>query len=308
MTQTYAIGIDLGGTNTDIGLVRSDGKCIAHKILSTQTYSDAELYTDDIVSAIQNLLKENGISHIEGIGIGAPNGNYYTGTIDDAPNLPFSGKIFLKDLISKKIDTKVVVTNDANAAAYGEKIYGGAKDLNDFILITLGTGVGSGIVVNGQLVYGHDGCAGELGHATLYPGGRMCSCGRRGCLEQYTSARGIVQTYCELCKDAGITPPEKITCKEITERADSGELLAQKTWKLTAEHLGIALANAVTFSSPKAIFLMGGPVKAGHWLLDPLKVAFNENILSIFKGKTEILVSKLPENDVAILGAAALIQ
>lgn len=303
----YAIGIDIGGTNTDIGLVNEKGQCVARKNLPTAQYKEVEKYVDDIADVIRHLLSENDVNDIAGIGIGAPNGNYYTGTIDFAPNLPFKGRIFLKDMIQQRLNTKVVLSNDANAAAYGEKIYGGAKEMDDFILITLGTGVGSGIFVNGQMVYGHDGFAGELGHATLIVGGRPCTCGRSGCLEEYASARGIVQTYNELCAENGKTPIPDITCKDLTAAADNGDEMAIGTWKKTAELLGIALSNAVTFSSPEAIFLMGGPVRAGNWLLEPLKLAFEANMLNIFKGKVKILTSELPQNDVAILGASALV-
>lgn len=303
----YAIGIDIGGTNTDIGLVNEKGQCVARKNLPTAQYKEVEKYVDDIADVIRHLLSENDVNDIAGIGIGAPNGNYYTGTIDFAPNLPFKGRIFLKDMIQQRLNTKVVLSNDANAAAYGEKIYGGAKEMDDFILITLGTGVGSGIFVNGQMVYGHDGFAGELGHATLIVGGRPCTCGRRGCLEEYASARGIVQTYNELCAENGKTPIPNVTCKDLTAAADNGDEMAIGTWKKTAELLGIALSNAVTFSSPEAIFLMGGPVRAGNWLLEPLKLAFEANMLNIFKGKVKILTSELPQNDVAILGASALV-
>lgn len=303
----YAIGIDIGGTNTDIGLVNEKGQCVARKNLPTAQYKEVEKYVDDIADVIRHLLSENDVNDIAGIGIGAPNGNYYTGTIDFAPNLPFKGRIFLKDMIQQRLNTKVVLSNDANAAAYGEKIYGGAKEMDDFILITLGTGVGSGIFVNGQMVYGHDGFAGELGHATLIVGGRPCTCGRSGCLEEYASARGIVQTYNELCAENGKHPIPDVTCKDLTAAADNGDEMAIGTWKKTAELLGIALSNAVTFSSPEAIFLMGGPVRAGKWLLEPLKVAFEANMLNIFKGKVKILTSELPQNDVAILGASALV-
>lgn len=306
MEQTYAIGIDIGGTNTDIGLVRSDGTCIARTNLATKSYTDIEVYADTLAKAIQKLLADNNIKKIQGVGIGAPNGNYYTGTIDYAPNLPFKGRLFLQEMISTRLNTKVVLTNDANAAAFGEKVYGGARDLTDFILITLGTGVGSGIFVNGQMVYGHDGFAGELGHAILYPGGRLCTCGRKGCLEEYASARGIIQNYKDLCQENGVVPTD-VSCRDLTIMADSGDELARETWKRTANCLGIALANAVCFSSPQAIFLMGGPVKAGHWLMDPLRVSFEDNLLPIFKGKTKILHSLLPENDAAVLGAAALV-
>ena len=307
MGHTYAIGIDIGGTNTDIGLVRSDGSCLARTNLPTQSFRSIEAYADALTEEVRKILSDKKITSVEGVGIGAPNGNYYTGTIDYAPNLPFKGRLFLQEMVSSRLNVKVVLTNDANAAAFGEKVYGGARDLSDFILITLGTGVGSGIFVNGQMVYGHDGFAGELGHAILYPGGRSCSCGRSGCLEAYASARGIVRTYKELCQEKGITAPADITCRDITQRADGGDKLAIETWRKTAQCLGIALSNAVTFSSPQAIFLMGGPVKAGHWLFDPLKQYFDDYLLTIFKGKADIRRSELPENNAAVLGAAALV-
>ena len=306
MGHTYAIGIDIGGTNTDIGLVRSDGSCLARTNLPTQSFRSIEAYADALAEAIRKLLSDKKTTNIEGVGIGAPNGNYYTGTIDYAPNLPFKGRLFLQEMISSRLNVKTVLTNDANAAAFGEKVYGGARELSDFILITLGTGVGSGIFVNGQMVYGHDGFAGELGHATLYPDGRLCSCGRKGCLEQYASARGIVQTYKLICQETGIAPAE-VTCRDLTQMADSGDERARETWRRTARCLGIALANAVCFSSPQAIFLMGGPVKAGHWLLEPMQEFFEKALLPIYKGKTKILRSQLPENDAAVLGAAALV-
>ena len=306
--QPFAVGIDIGGTNTDLGLVTAEGVCVRRQHLATCDFSEANAYADALANAVRELLAAQKItlSDIAGIGIGAPNGNFYTGSIDYAPNLQFKGRVMLKELMEARLATTVTLTNDANAAAWGEKVYGGAKGMNDFILITLGTGVGSGIVVNGQMVYGHDGFAGELGHATLRPNGRRCSCGRRGCLEEYASARGIVQTYRELRRRHGLETPADITCKDLTALADSGDALAQRTWEQTAKHLALALSNAVTFSSPEAIFLMGGPVRAGHWLLDPLRIHFEKCLLSIFQGKTQILRSQLADNDAAILGAAAL--
>lgn len=307
--KEFAVGIDIGGTNTDIGLVNAQGNCLSRANLPTSKYDDVEIYIDDLANEIRKLLSDNNLSieDIAGVGIGAPNGNFYTGSIDYAPNLRFKGRILLKEMMEARLRTHVELTNDANAAALGEKVYGGAKAMNDFILITLGTGVGSGIYINGQMVYGHDGFAGELGHAILYPNGRTCSCGRAGCLEEYASARGIIQTYKELCSEKGITYDEGVTCKELTAMADNGDVVAQQTWEVTARHLALALSNAVTFSSPEAIFLMGGPVRAGHWLLEPLKRYFDEFNLSIFKGKTKILTSQLPANNAAILGAAALV-
>ena len=306
MSHTYAIGIDIGGTNTDIGLVRSDGTCMARTNLPTQNFNNIELYADALAEEIRKLLSDKKIEKIEGVGIGAPNANYYTGTIDFAPNLPFKGKLFLRDMLTSRLGVKVVLTNDANAAAFGEKIYGGARDLTDFILFTLGTGVGSGIFINGQMVYGHDGFAGELGHTTLYPDGRLCSCGRKGCLEQYASARGIVQTYKLICEETGVEPAD-VTCRDLTMMADNGDERARETWRRTARYLSLGMADAVCFSSPQAIFLMGGPVKAGHWLLDPLREFFEAELMPIFKGKAKILRSQLPENDAAVLGAAALV-
>ena len=307
MSHTYAIGIDIGGTNTDIGLVRSDGTCMARTNLPTQSFNNIELYADALAEEIRKLLSDKKIDKIEGVGIGAPNANYYTGTIDFAPNLPFKGKLFLRDMLTSRLGVKIVLTNDANAAAFGEKIYGGARDLTDFILFTLGTGVGSGIFINGQMVYGHDGFAGELGHTTLYPDGRLCSCGRKGCLEQYASARGIVQTYKLICEETGVEPAD-VTCRDLSMMADNGDERARETWRRTARYLSIGFADAVCFSSPQAIFLMGGPVKAGHWLLDPLREFFEGELMPIFKGKAKILRSQLPENDAAVLGAAALVS
>lgn len=310
MSKKWSIGIDIGGTNTDIGLVSEDGKCVSRKNLPTAEYSDEEKYTDDLADCVRHLLQENSveISQLNGVGIGAPNGNFFTGCMEKAPNLRFAGDVHLKKLMENKLGVKTVVTNDANAAAYGEKVYGGAKAMNDFILVTLGTGVGSGIVCNGQLLYGHDGFAGELGHAILHQGGRQCSCGRCGCLETYASSRGIVQTYNELAEELGKEPLPDKNCKIVKEKADKGDPIAMATWERTAHHLGLALANAVAFSSPEAIFLMGGPTQAGHWLYDPLRIYFEENLLSGFKGKIRILPSALPANEAAILGAAALVN
>ncbi len=310
MSKNWSIGIDIGGTNTDIGLINAEGKCLSRKNISTSEYSEEEKYTDRLANCIQQLLQENAVpmAEVNGIGIGAPNGNFFTGCMEKAPNLKFAGDVHLKELMERKLSLKTVVTNDANAAAYGEKIYGGAKEMSDFILVTLGTGVGSGIVCNGQLLYGHDGFAGELGHAILHEGGRQCSCGRRGCLETYASSRGIVQTYNEIAAELGKAAIEGTNCKIVKEKADKGDPIAMAAWERTAHHLGLALANAVAFSSPEAIFLMGGPTQAGHWLYDPLRIYFEENLLTGFKGKIQILPSALPANDAAILGAAALVK
>lgn len=300
----YTVGIDIGGTNTDMGLVTADGDVIARANISTEEYSDAGRYADDIADSIRNLLKNNNLTtdNINGIGIGAPNGNFFTGSIEYAANLRFGGIVPLAAMLQERLSTRVALTNDANAAALGEHVYGGAKGMDDFIVVTLGTGVGSGIFVGGKLVYGHDGFGGELGHTILYPDGRPCNCGRNGCLETYTSRRGIVQTFHEL---GGIG--DSTHTRFIAEEADAGNPIAIQTWKDTAHHLGIGLANAATMLSPQAIFLMGGIVNAGHWLMDPLKVEFERHLLSFQRGKFLLAASQLPANNAAILGAAALI-
>jgi len=243
--------------------------------------------------------------HLEGIGVGAPNGNFYTGCVDNAPNLTMKGVLDFGKEIHKWKDVPVVLSNDANAAAYGEYVYGGARGMKHFIMFTLGTGVGSGIVIDGRLVHGSTGAAGELGHAILYQHGRKCTCGREGCLETYTSARGIVQTYCEL---KGCEVTSDITSKMIGELAHQGDPVALKTWATVGDQLGLAMANAVTFSAPEAIFLMGGPAQVGEPLLKPLREAFDKYLLNIFQGSCTIRMSELKANEVAILGAAALLK
>ena len=331
MQNTYAIGIDVGGTNTDMGLVRDDAAIVARRSIPTSQYTQLEPYVRDIMEQINDMVakgdEEKGVNHISlseltGIGIGAPNGNFYTGCVEWAPNLTIKGLLNFEEEFHQYVDCPVVLSNDANAAAYGEYVYGGAKGMEHFIMITLGTGVGSGIVVDGKLVHGFTGTAGELGHNILIPNGRPCSCGRRGCLEAYTSARGIVQTYVELRKEKG-TPAEakqhsdwiaaevpdgEITSKMIGDAANAGDPLAKETYAMVGDWLGLACANACTFSAPQAIFLMGGPTKVGAPLLDPLKASFEANLLNIYKGQCSIYMSHLKANEVAILGAAALVE
>lgn len=313
MTNLYSIGIDIGGTNTDIGLVSAEGRCVARKNLPTRQYFDADLYVADICKKIYEMMEEQHVAGIDGIGIAAPMGNYYTGCIDNATNLNFRGTTDLNALIHKHMDTPVTVSNDANAAAYGELVYGGAKGMKNFITFTLGTGVGSGIVIDGKLLHGKTGNAGELGHAILIPNGRLCGCGRRGCLETYASATGIRCTALELLEKRpqyhGVlsqVPKEELTSKHVGDAANDGDPLALEVLELTGQWLGMAMANAVAFSSPEAIFLMGGPVKAGDALLVPLRDAFKKNLCFVYDGSVEIRVSELPGNEAAILGAAAL--
>ncbi len=315
MNNTYCIGIDIGGTNTDIGLVRDDGRCLAKKNIPTNMYFDVELYVSDICDRIRKLMYEHDIVTIEGIGIAAPMGNYYTGCIENAANLNFKGVINLSELFQQRLDVPVVVSNDANAAAYGELVYGGARGMKHFVMFTLGTGVGSGIVVDGKLVHGKSGGAGELGHAILIPEGRMCGCGRKGCLETYCSATGICRTALELMKSTpdydgplSKVSSDSLTSKMVGDAAKDGDSLALKVFEMTGYWLGIAMANAVTFSDPEAIFLFGGPVKAGDVLLNPVRKSFEEHLCFVFAGSVEIRVSELPDNDAAILGAAALVK
>ena len=311
--NTYSIGIDIGGTNTDIGLVRDDGRCMAKKNLPTNKYFDASVYVSDICDKIKDLIGENEVTAIDGIGIAAPAGNFYTGCIENATNLNFKGVIDLAALFHDHLDVPVVVSNDANAAAYGELVYGGAKGMKHFVMFTLGTGVGSGIVVDGKLVHGKTGGAGELGHAILIPEGRPCGCGRKGCLETYTSATGIRRTALEMMEanpdyDGALrkVDPKELTSKMVGDAAKYGDPLAIKVFEKTGYWLGIALANAVAFSGPEAIFLMGGPVKAGEVLLKPTRESFKKHLCFVYDGSVDIHVSELPDNDAAILGAAAL--
>lgn len=313
MTNTYSIGIDIGGTNTDIGLVSADGRCVARKNLPTGKYYDADLYVADICKKITEMMEEQQVKAIDGIGIAAPMGNYYTGCIDNATNLNFRGITDLNALIHKYMNVPVTVSNDANAAAYGELVYGGAKGMKNFITFTLGTGVGSGIVIDGKLLHGKTGNAGELGHVIMIPGGRLCGCGRKGCLETYTSATGIRRTALEMLEQhpeyTGVLSKidkEKLSSKDVGDAANAGDPLAIKIFELTGEGLGVAMANAVAFSSPEAIFLMGGPVKAGEVLLEPIRRSFKKHLCFVYDNSVEIKVSQLPDNDAAILGAAAL--
>ncbi len=309
----YSIGIDIGATNTDIGLVRMDGTIIGRENLPSQSFDKAEIYISAIIDKIRQLLANNDVQDLDGIGIGAPNGNYRTGCIEaNTANLRMKERIPLGTALEEAFHTNVKLDNDANAAALGEMVYGGAKGMQNFIMLTLGTGVGSGIVIDGKLLHGANGAAGELGHAIVNPNGRLCGCGRRGCIEMYASARGICQNYreevlkgdfpCSLTKE-GL---DAITCQYVGESASKGDKIAQRAYDTTAYWLGIALANAAAFSEPEAIFLMGGPTRAGEALMRPLQKYFEENLLFLYKGKIKLQFSQLKSNETAILGAAAL--
>lgn len=317
--MNYTIGIDLGGTNARIGLVEESGKIV--EVIKFKTYDHKELndfvetLSDNIVSIAQkyNLPKE-----CIKAGIGAPNGNYYNGTIEQAPNLPFKGIVPLVDLLKESLKTKsytakVVLTNDANAAAMGEKIYGKAKNVRDFVMITLGTGVGSGIFVDNKLVYGKSGFAGEAGHAIVQPEGRACGCGRHGCLETYCSATGIVRTAKELLKNESMPSllrainQDMITAKDISEAADKHDALALRCFDITARYLALGLANVAVITSPEAIFISGGLSKAGEKLFKPLREYFEQFLYPVFRNTISIEPSALEDNEVAILGAASLV-
>jgi len=312
--EKLVCGIDLGGTNTTAGLVNSEGKIILKKNMPTTGHLTAQEYMGGLAGMIQSMVTEAQCS-LEGIGIGAPNGNYYNGTIEFAPNLPWKGEIPFVDLMKSHFpQVAVVLTNDANAAAWGEKVYGAAKGENDFIMITLGTGVGSGIVCGGNMVYGHDGFAGEIGHTIVDPNGRPCGCGRKGCLETYTSASGIVNTAVELLKSRGLSSmldqisSDKLSSEIIAKAALQGDTIALEVFDKTAWYLALKLADAVAHTSPSSVYIFGGVAKAGDLLMLPLKKYFNEFLLQIYKNKVALKWSALPDNDAAILGAASLVQ
>jgi glucokinase len=313
--KKVSIGIDIGGTNTTLGLVDQDGIVTGHKSILTETHPDYTIYMTTLKTAICDLVAGCSESiQVLGIGVGAPNGNYYNGTIEFAPNLRFKGVVPVVDFLKQAFDyPHIILTNDANAAAMGEMIYGGAKGMRDFIMITLGTGVGSGIVVNGEMVYGHDGFAGEIGHTIVDPQGRDCGCGRQGCLETYTSAPGIKRTVFELLST--MTEQSELrdisfndlSAKSIDEAARKGDPIALEAFEFTGDILGLKLADAVAHTSPEAIFLFGGLAQAGDLLFEPVKRYMEEHMLNIYKNKVKVLPSKLPPGNAAILGAAALV-
>jgi glucokinase len=315
MEKPYVIGIDIGGTTTKFGIVDARGTIISQGVIDTQTHEKFEMFIDELYAALKKLIDNaGGIEKIRGIGVGAPNANYYTGDIEAATNLRWKGTIHLRDMMSKKFGVPAAVTNDANAAAMGEMLYGAARGMKNFIMITLGTGVGSGIVIDGKVVYGHDGFAGELGHVTsVRHNGRSCGCGKVGCLETYTSATGVARTAREMLE---IFPERKsilrdITCRPITskdvyEAAIQGDEVAIEIFEFTGKMLGEAMADFVAFSRPEAIILFGGLIGAGDLLLNPIVKSMDENLISFWKGKVKVLFSKLKESDVAILGASAL--
>ena len=313
--KKLAIGIDIGGTGTKYGIVDRDGNVLFSGEMSTKKHKEIEPYIDELYVHLLELIdKAGGIDQMIGVGVGAPNGNFYSGTIEYAPNLPWKGIIPLAKLMSEKFKLPVTLTNDANAAAIGEMMYGAAKGMKDFIMITLGTGVGSGIVANGQLIYGHDGFAGELGHTIVIPDGRIHEgTGKRGSLESYASATGVRLTSLELLEKSKEDSllrnvnKEDLDSKTVYDAAIKGDKLALGIFEYTGKILGLALANAVMFSSPEAIILFGGLTKAGDLILKPTRKSMEDSLIQVFQDKVKILISHLKESDAAILGASALV-
>ncbi len=317
MDKQCVIGVDMGGTNTAFGIVNARGEILYRGSIKTGNYVTAEDYVRALCLEIKLMIANSGLeNHIKGIGMGVPNGNMYTGAIEFAPNIPWANQrmIPLARMVGELINLPCYLTNDANAAAIGEMAYGAAKGMKDFIVITLGTGVGSGIVCNGQLVCGHDGFAGELGHAIINRhNGRSCGCGRNGCLETYTSATGVARTareFLEIKSDESLLreiSDRPITSKDVFEAAEKGDKIAKEVFEYTGKILGETFANFIAFSSPEAIILFGGLAKSGDYLIKPIEKAMNENVLSIFKNKTQLKLSELKDADAAILGASALV-
>lgn len=315
--KPYVIGLDLGGTNSVFGIVDARGEIKATTAIKTGGFEAVEDYVKASVEALQPIIEQvGGIEKIKAMGIGAPNGNYYNGTIEFAPNLPWAhdGIVPLGKMFSDALGIPVALTNDANAAAIGEMVYGVARGMKNFIVITLGTGVGSGIVVNGQLLYGHDGFAGELGHVTMVRGaeGRLCGCGRTGCLEAYCSATGVARTARELLSKTERPSllremnPEDITSLDVSIAAGKGDELAKEIYEFTGHMLGEACADFAAFSSPEAFIFFGGMVKAGDLIMEPIKRSYNEHVLPIFRNKAQFLVSGLDGASAAVLGASAI--
>ncbi|GAB4143843.1 MAG: ROK family protein [Ignavibacteriales bacterium] len=307
------LGIDIGGTNTVFGLVDENGNIKTKESIPTNSMNPAEDLFKRLFEKFAPIYNEHTEKYqIVGIGIGAPNANYYTGSVENPPNLNW-GVVNLITLIKKYYDLPVAVTNDANAAALGELKFGAARGMKNFVEITLGTGLGSGIVVDGNLLYGHSGFAGEMGHTTIVSEGRKCGCGKRGCLETYASAPGIKRTVFELLSDSSEASSlrdinyNEMTSKKIYEAAKAGDKIANNAFKLTGKLLGQAMADAVAYLSPEAFVLFGGLAQSGELLLEPTRKHLENNLLPIFKGKVKILLSGLPEGDAAILGASALI-
>ena len=315
MEQPFVLGIDIGGQTAKCGIVNARGEVLAQTILVSNTHNEAGPFIEALASTLKKLITDAGLEgQVRGIGVGAPNGNYYTGEIKDAPNLTWAKakNIPFASMLSEAMDgLPVALTNDANAAAVGEMTYGAARGLKDFIMITLGTGVGSGIVINGNVLYGHDGFAGELGHTCAVRGGRICGCGKQGCLEAYCSAIGVARTAVEWLEQhpeesSLLRLRDNVTSKDVYEAAKAGDKAAKEIFDFTGTLLGRSFADFIAFSAPEAIVLFGGLARAREFLYEPIVKAMNENVLAIWRDKVKVLFSSLSESDAAILGASAL--
>lgn len=311
--KKVVVGVDIGGTNTVFGLVDEKGKVLAESHLKTTDYPVVNDFVTALVGGIKKMMSGKKDLELAGVGIGAPDANFHRGTIEHAPNLAWKGIVPLANLIKKEIKVPVVLTNDANAAAMGEMVFGGAKNMKDFIVLTLGTGLGSGIVVDGKMVYGHTGFAGEVGHMIVVPGGRECGCGRKGCFEAYASATGLVKTVSQMLSEMRDesslrdVPPAKLTSKMIAEAAAKKDPVAVAAMDYTAEKLAFGIVNSIVFTSPEAIFLFGGLAQAGEMLFKPVNEYLKKHNYVLFKNTVKILPSGISESNGAVLGAAALI-
>lgn len=315
MEKPYVLGIDMGGTGTKFGIVDARGNVLKSSSIPTPQYPDINEYCDVLCAEMKRMAEEfGGMDQVRGVGAGAPNGNYYTGCIEYAPNLPWKGVVPFAKMISDRMGVPCRITNDANAAAMGEMTYGAARGMKNFIEITLGTGVGSGIVIDGKVVYGHDGFAGELGHTKIVrgPEARQCGCGQKGCLEAYASATGVARSAKEIVENSTKETLlrnldiNKITSYDVFKAAEAGDEVAKEIFDFTGALLGQKLADFVAFSAPEAIIMFGGLTKSGHWIMDPIEQAMNENVLPIWRNKVKLLVSTLKDSDAAILGASSL--
>ena len=315
MEKPYVLGIDMGGTGTKFGIVDARGNVLKSASIPTPDYPDINDYCDVLCAEMKKLADEfGGLDQVRGVGAGTPNGNYYTGCIEYAPNLPWKGLVPFANLISERMGIPCRITNDANAAAMGEMTYGAARGMRNFIEITLGTGVGSGIVIDGKVVYGHDGFAGELGHTKIVhgPEGRQCGCGQKGCIEAYASATGVARSAKEIVSNSSKETLlrnldiDHITSYDVFKAAEAGDEVAKEIFEFTGRLLGQKLADFVAFSAPEAIILFGGLTKSGHWIMDPIVEAMNANVLPIWKNKVKVLVSTLKDSDAAIPGASSL--
>ena len=312
--KSLVIGLDLGGTNSVFGIIDREGKVLTTTSIKTQGYQNVESYVEDSVKSVMQIVEQvGGMEKINAMGIGAPGGNYYNGTIEQAANLAWAkGVVPLADMFAIRLNIPVAITNDANAAAMGEMIYGEAVGMKNFVELTLGTGVGSGIIANGQLIYGCDGFAGELGHMVVEPEGRPCGCGRKGCLETYCSATGVVRTTVAMLEESTEPtslrdiPREELSSYEVYKAAMAGDAMAKEVFRQTGRRIGVACANIATFLSPEAFIFFGGLAQAGDLLFHPMEEAYNENVLSLYKGKAKFLKSGLDGAKAAVLGASAI--